>query len=143
MKQKLYLSPSFAFFAGCVAALGQAPWSLWFLTITGFFFSFCILKVCRNYKEASLTGFFTGLGYFLVSLFWIMEPFLIPGSSHKWLAPFALFGLSAGLSLFWLVAYGVTTYDDDREVTEDPDYGVVKAKKVTWGLDDIPGDAEF
>lgn len=108
MKQKLYLSLSFAFFAGCVAALGQAPWSLWFLTITGFFFSFCILKVCRNYKEASLTGFFTGLGYFLVSLFWIMEPFLIPGSSHKWLAPFALFGLSAGLSLFWLVAYGVS-----------------------------------
>ena len=40
-------------------------------------------------------------------------------------------------------AYGVTTYDDDQEVTEDPDYGVVRAKKVTWGLDDIPGDAEF
>ena len=106
MKQKLYLS--FAFFAGCIAALGQAPWSLWFLTLTGFFFSFCILKVCENYKEASLTGFFTGFGYFLVSLFWIMEPFLIPGSSHKWLAPFALIALSAGLSLFWLIAYGVS-----------------------------------
>ena len=40
-------------------------------------------------------------------------------------------------------AYGVTTYDDDQEVTEDPDYGVVKAKITSWGLTNIPGDAEF
>ena len=58
MKQKLYLSLSFAFFAGCVAALGQAPWSLWFLTITGFFFSFCNLKWdpnCLNFYQSKKT----------------------------------------------------------------------------------------
>ena len=71
-------------------------------------FSFRLLIACTNYKEASTIGFFTGLGYFIISLFWIMEPFLIPGSNNQWLAPFALFALSGGLSLFWLFAYGIS-----------------------------------
>ena len=108
MTKKLYLNPILAFISGGAAALGQAPWSLWFITLIAFIFSFRLLIECTNYKEASSIGFSTGLGYFIISLFWIMEPFLIPGSNNKWLAPFALFSLSAGLSLFWLFAYGIS-----------------------------------
>ena len=61
-----------------------------------------------NFKSASSVGFFTGLGYFTVSLFWITEPFLLEGSSQVWVAPFALLAMSSGLSLFWLLAYGLS-----------------------------------
>ena len=32
-------------------------------------------------------------------------------------------------------AYGLTAYDENQEIVEDPSYGVVKAKIGTWGLD--------
>ena len=32
-------------------------------------------------------------------------------------------------------AFAITAYDGDRSVTEDPDYGLVKAKYVSWGGD--------
>ena len=32
-------------------------------------------------------------------------------------------------------AFAITAYDGNRSVTEDPDYGLVKAKYVSWGGD--------
>ena len=33
-------------------------------------------------------------------------------------------------------AFGITTYDSNQEVTEDLDYGEIKAKLYSWGLND-------
>ena len=36
-------------------------------------------------------------------------------------------------------AFGITAYDSNQEVIEDPDYGEIKAKFYGWGLDDVMG----
>ena len=108
MKYRRYINEGLAFGLGCLAALGQAPWSIWLITLCAFFLSFLLAQKCVNFKSASSVGFFTGLGYFTVSLFWITEPFLLEGSSQVWVAPFALLAMSSGLSLFWLLAYGLS-----------------------------------
>ena len=37
-------------------------------------------------------------------------------------------------------AFGITAYDGNQEPIDDPDYGSVVARYVTWGLDDdVPG----
>ena len=42
------------------------------------------------------------------------------------------FGSEDGLSF----AFAITAYDGNRSVTEDPDYGVVKVKIVSWGIEE-------
>ena len=39
----------------------------------------------------------------------------------------------------FMIAFGLTTYDDDYEVTEDPQYGQLKAYYKSWGEDGQPG----
>ena len=41
------------------------------------------------------------------------------------------FGSEDGIAF----AFAITAYDGDRSVTEDPDYGTVKAKIVSWGIE--------
>ncbi|MBT8415255.1 MAG: apolipoprotein N-acyltransferase, partial [Boseongicola sp.] len=45
-----------------------------------------------------------GVGYFAVSLSWIVEPFLVDVARHGWMAPFALVFMAGGLALFWALA---------------------------------------
>ena len=87
---------------GGVCATGQAPLYLWpcsLITLILFF---------KNLTEAPLTGWkpFTkswlfGFGYFLITMNWIVEPFLVEVASYGWLAPFALIAMAGGLSFFW------------------------------------------
>jgi len=97
-----------AFCFGGLAALGQAPWSMWGFTLLGFSGSFCLTGLDWKFRSAATLGFFTGLGYFSISLFWIVEPFLVDWESDAWIAPFALLILSGGLSAFWALAYGLS-----------------------------------
>ena len=108
LKYKRYISESFAFGLGSLAALGQAPWSIWPIALCALLLSFILAQKCGNFRLAGLVGFLTGLGYFTISLFWITEPFLLEGSNQGWLAPFALLLMSSGLSLFWALAYGLS-----------------------------------
>jgi apolipoprotein N-acyltransferase len=89
---------------GVVAALGQAPWHLWWLTLLAM--AGLVWLVSR--AETPATGFRIGLaagtGHFALALSWIVEPFLIDVARHGWMAPFAVVLLSAGLALFWAVA---------------------------------------
>ena len=34
-------------------------------------------------------------------------------------------------------AFGLTAYDGNREIIEDPRYGTVNAKYVEWGLEEV------
>ncbi len=58
----------------------------------------------RPVRAAALRGGLAGLGYFAVSVNWVVEPFLVDERTHGWMAPFALVLMAGGLSLFWAAA---------------------------------------
>lgn len=93
-----------AIIAGGLAALGQAPFDLWPLSILGIALLFVLIRNAPDNRAAGWTGWAAGTGYFALALFWIIEPFLIQPERHGWMAPFALVGMSAGLAFFWAVA---------------------------------------
>jgi len=86
---------------GFILALGQAPVSLPIGVIT----SIPILGYCAfragNWKQTFAIGWWAGLGYFGLSMIWLVEPFFVEPEKHAILAPFALIAMSGGLALFW------------------------------------------
>ncbi|MGR3698885.1 MAG: apolipoprotein N-acyltransferase [Roseovarius sp.] len=92
---------------GAMAALGQAPVGAWPLSVLGFALAYGLFRRAAGGRQAAGIGWAFGTGYFLVSLNWIIEPFLVDVARHGWMAPFALLGLSGGLALFWAVALGL------------------------------------
>lgn len=92
---------------GAVAALGQAPVGAWPLTIVALAVMFGLFARSDGWRRAAWLGWAFGSGYFLVSLNWIIEPFLVDVARHGWMAPFALAGLAGGLALFWAVAFAL------------------------------------
>ncbi len=55
----------------------------------------------RPLGSAFLRGWLAGVGYFLVSLFWLTEPFQVDAVQQGWMAPFAVGLVTAGMALFW------------------------------------------
>lgn len=92
---------------GGLAALGQAPWSLWWLSLPCFTGLFWLLRDASTPRRAILIGWSGGTGYFAISLFWIVEPFLVDIARHGWMAPFALVFMATGFGLFWAAAFGL------------------------------------
>ncbi|WP_241565097.1 apolipoprotein N-acyltransferase [Paenirhodobacter populi] len=88
---------------GAVAALGQAPFDLWFLALPAL--SGLIALAARS--RAGWTGFAGGFGYALVAMFWIVEPFMVEPEIYGWMAPFALVLMAAGMGLFWALGCGL------------------------------------
>jgi apolipoprotein N-acyltransferase len=90
---------------GAIAALGHSPFDLWVLTLIGFGGAFSMLWRAETGVSAAVFGLGFGTGYFALSLSWIVEPFLVDPWFHGWMAPFAILFLSAGLALFWSLAF--------------------------------------
>ncbi|MDT8327130.1 MAG: apolipoprotein N-acyltransferase [Roseovarius sp.] len=86
---------------GAFAALGQAPFGLWPVTLIMFALLFGLFLKTDNWRQAAGLGWAFGTGYFLLALSWMVEPFLVDVARHGWMAPFALLGLAAGLALFF------------------------------------------
>jgi apolipoprotein N-acyltransferase len=87
--------------SGAVAALGQAPWGMWPLTLVGFALVYGLFRRTEGWRAAAWLGWGVGTGHFLLALHWITEPFLVDAARHGWMAPFALVGLAGGLGIFW------------------------------------------
>ncbi|SHF56039.1 apolipoprotein N-acyltransferase [Litoreibacter ascidiaceicola] len=92
---------------GALGALGQAPWSLWPLALLGFGGLIWLYRASATAPKAAWIGWAGGAGYFAVSLFWLVEPFMVDIARHGWMAPFALFFMAGGLALLWATAFGV------------------------------------
>jgi len=92
--------------AGGLAGLGQAPVDQPALTLVGLAFGFWIIRP-ETSLPYFLRGWSLGFGYFLVSLAWIVEPFLVEGRGTAWMAPFALLAMAGGLALFWGGAFAL------------------------------------
>ncbi len=67
--------------------------------------------VARNGRSGSLPAFVIGwafgFGYFLASLYWIGEAFLVDADLFAWLLPVAITAMPTGLALFWGAAAAV------------------------------------
>ena len=58
-------------------------------------------------KQAAVTGWLFGFGYFFFSLLWIGEAFQVEAEKFALLAPFAVTLLPAGLAFFWACATAI------------------------------------
>ncbi len=87
--------------AGLAAALGQAPWDMWFVALPGY--ALGIGLIARS-RRPFLTGLGFGTAHFAIALHWIVEPFLVDAAATGWLAPVALVLVALGFGLFWGIA---------------------------------------
>lgn len=95
---------------GVFAALGQAPYDVPVALFAGFALALAFYPSALTARQAALCGWALGTGYFAHTLQWIVSPFMVDVARHGWMAPFALVFLSAGLALFWGVAFGVARW---------------------------------
>jgi apolipoprotein N-acyltransferase len=96
---------AFAFAAGALSVLAMAPFNAWpvlFLTfpVVVWLIDGAGAGRLRGVPAAALAGFWFGLGYFVLGLYWIGYAFLVDASTFAWLLPFAVLGLPAYLALF-------------------------------------------
>lgn len=92
-----------AVLAGALGAFGQAPFDVPVATLLSLTFGFMLWR-SEQTRPAEL-GWTFGLGYFALTLVWILQPFQVDPERHGWMAPFALVFLSGGLALFWAAAF--------------------------------------
>ena len=81
----------FALAAGLLVALGQAPLSAWPLALIGLVMAVLSWSKALTAGEAAWRGWMVGFGTFLVSLTWLVNPFLVDPARDAWMIPFALF----------------------------------------------------
>ncbi len=92
--------------SGAVGALGQAPFNLPIMMIAALaYIMFLVADRKPTAAQAAALGWLFGFGYFLISLHWIVSPFLVDAAKHGWMAPFAIVLMAAGGGVFWLVAF--------------------------------------
>lgn len=89
---------------GVLAALGQAPWSLWYLAVPALAGVMWLVAGAAHPRAAFWRGWWAGAAQFAVALNWIVDPFLVAPERDGWMAPFALVFMAGGLALFWGLA---------------------------------------
>jgi apolipoprotein N-acyltransferase len=87
--------------AGLIAGLAHPPFGL-LPGLLGYALLLSLLDTQGDgpRRSAFLRGWLAGLGYFLVSVWWIAEP-LLTKPSKAWLAPFVVLTAAAGLAVAW------------------------------------------
>lgn len=86
---------------GLAAALGQAPWGLWPVTVMALAAMLWRVAAAPSARAAALRALLIGLGHFALALSWITQPFLVEAEVYGWMSPFALVLTAAGGALFW------------------------------------------
>ncbi len=90
-----------ALLSGALVATGHSPLSFWYVSLFALTFLLALYLNTVGTRAAFWVGWLGGCGYFAVTLFWIVEPFLVDAARHGWMAPFALGFMATGLALFW------------------------------------------
>ena len=99
---------------GCLLSLANPPFSFPYIIIPIFaIIGYNWLNKHLNLLQSFFYGFFFGFGYFICSLVWIVEPFLIEPNLTVIFAPFALILLSAILSFFWGSSFYLASFKND------------------------------
>lgn len=99
-----------ALLLGLGIGLGQAPWSMPYLAFFALILTLAAFGRLDHWRVAAGFGWVVGLGYFGITLFWIVEPFLVDIARHGWMAPFALVLFVGGMALFWALGFGLAAW---------------------------------
>ena len=96
---------AWALCAGLAAGLAHPPFGV-LPGLLGYALLLVLLDVeaPRPLRAAFFRGWLSGLGYFAIGVWWVVEAFLVDVAAHGWMAPFALVLLAGGLALFWGLA---------------------------------------
>lgn len=93
------------FVLGVLAAAGQAPLNLWFISLPALAALIGLIVMHRAQPlRAAWAAWFGGAGYFCAALSWLISPFLVEADTYAWMAPFALLIMGFGLAGFWALA---------------------------------------
>ncbi len=95
--------------SGAIAGLGQAPFDLWLATPLGLTFLTALIALAPDARGGLGRAWAGGIGYFALTLHWIVEPFMVDAATHGWMAPFALVLFAGGLAVFWAAAGWLVT----------------------------------
>lgn len=99
-----------AFLFGAASVLAMPPFQLWpvlWLTLPGLVVLLDGIVAgggAIRWRQAALTGWWFGFGYFLFGLSWIGSAFLVEAEKFAWLMPLAVTLMPAGLALFFAAA---------------------------------------
>ena len=101
-----------ALVAGALSALAMAPFNAWPVLFLTFPIAIWLIDGAgagrwRGVPAAAMSGFWFGLGYFVVGLYWIGYAFLVDAPTFAWLMPFAVLGLPAYLALFTAAGFAL------------------------------------
>ena len=89
--------------AGAGAGFAHPPWGL-LPGLLGYALLLWLLDRelgQRPLRAAFVRGWLAGCGYFMVSVWWLAEPFQVDSADQGWMAPFAVALMAMGLALFW------------------------------------------
>jgi apolipoprotein N-acyltransferase len=111
-----------ALVAGALSALAMAPFNAWPVLFLTFPIAIWLIDGAgagrwRGVPAAAMSGFWFGLGYFVVGLYWIGYAFLVDAPTFAWLMPFAVLGLPAYLALFTAIGFGLARLLWTRDAT--------------------------
>lgn len=88
--------------SGLLSALAFPPFGLLFFLPPALMVFLAVVSRAKTAKQASWSGWFYGLGFFTLSLYWVGEAFLVDSARHGGLMPFALLALCSGMALFFM-----------------------------------------
>lgn len=101
-----------AMIAGAVMTAGHppvgVPWGM-FLALPVLIW---LMHATPSGKAAAWTGWAAGFGYFVTSLHWVGNAFLVDPDKFMLLLPLGVLGLPAGLAIFWAIAFWVARRTD-------------------------------
>lgn len=90
---------------GAVAGLGQVPFALPLATVAALLL---VMHLAAEGRLGFWRGWAFGAGYAVLTLHWIVEPFLVEPERTGWLAPLGLLAMAGGFGLFWAVPFWLT-----------------------------------
>jgi apolipoprotein N-acyltransferase len=111
-----------ALLAGVLSTFAMAPFNAWPVLFVTFPVVVWLIDGAgagkwRGLPAAAWTGWWFGLGYFVVGLYWIGEAFLVDAETFAWLMPFAVLGLPAYLALFTAFGFALARLLWTRDAT--------------------------
>lgn len=93
-------TPFFAVLLGGCAALALAPFYLWPLLFPSFCYLYWKQLHAQHARQAFLSGWLWGVGFFLVGMYWLVMPLWMFKEQFGWLIPFEILFIHGGLALF-------------------------------------------
>lgn len=108
--------------AGAISTFAMAPFNAWPVLFVTFPVLVWLIDGAgagrwRGLPAAAWSGWWFGLGYFVVGLYWIGYAFLVDAATFAWLMPFAIFGLPAYLALFTAIGCALARLLWTRDAT--------------------------